>query len=55
MAQEAVQVRKLTGGCGAEILGVDVTKMSNRQWGDVQQAFADHGVIFFREQTLTPE
>ena len=55
MAYETVQVRKLTGGCGAEVLGVDVKAMSNRQWDEVQAAFAEHGVIFFRDQKLTPE
>jgi alpha-ketoglutarate-dependent taurine dioxygenase len=45
----------LTGGCGAEVLGVDLKAMSNRQWDEVQAAFTEHGVIFFREQQLTPE
>jgi hypothetical protein len=31
MAYETVEVRKLTGGCGAEVLDVDVASMSNRQ------------------------
>ena len=55
MAYETVQVRKLTGGCGAEVLGVDVKALSNRQWDEVQAAFAEHGVIFFRDQKLTPD
>ena len=55
MAYETVEVRKLTGGCGAEVLGVDLKSMSNRQWDEVQRAFAEHGVIFFRDQKLTPE
>jgi taurine dioxygenase len=55
MPYETVEVRKLTGGCGAEILGVDLKALSNRQWSEVQQAFTEHGVIFFRDQTLTPE
>ena len=29
MAYETVQVKKLTGGCGAEVLGVDLKTMSN--------------------------
>ena len=29
--------------------------MSNRQWDEVQHAFVEHGVIFFRDQQLTPE
>ncbi len=55
MTDETVQVRKLTGGCGAEVLGVDLKAMSNRQWDEVQRAFTEHGVIFFRDQELTPE
>ena len=55
MTDETVQVRKLTGGCGAEILGVDLRAMSNRQWDDVQRAFVEHGVVFFRDQELTPD
>ena len=55
MAYETVKVRKLTGGCGAEVLDVDLAAMSNRQWDEVQRAFVEHGVIFFRDQTLTPE
>jgi taurine dioxygenase len=56
MQNEAVTVRKLTGGCGAEVLGVDLAgDLSNRQWDQVRQAFLDHGVLFFRDQNLTPE
>ena len=55
MPYETVQVKKLTGGCGAEVLGVDLKAMSNRQWDEVQHAFAEHGVVFFRDQALTPE
>src|SRR5258706_1629909 len=54
MAYDAIEVRKLTGGCGAEGLGADVRALSNSQWGEVQRAFAEHGVIFFRDQKLTP-
>jgi taurine dioxygenase len=55
MAYETVEVRKLPGGCGAEVLGVDLASMSNRQWDEIQQAYIEHGVIFFRDQRLTPE
>lgn len=55
MTYETVQVQKLTGGCGAEVLGVDLNVMSNRQWDEVQRAFVEHGVVFFRDQKLTPE
>ncbi len=55
MAYESIEVRKLTGGCGAEVLGVDVNALSNSQWSELQRAYAEHGVIFFRDQILTPE
>ena len=55
MANETVQVRKVTGGCGAEVLGVDLKSMSNSQWDEVQRAFVEHGVVFFRDQALTPD
>ena len=55
MTYEAIEVRRMTGGCGAEVLGIDVTALSNRQWEEVRRAFADHGVIFFRGQSLSPE
>jgi taurine dioxygenase len=54
MAYETVEVRKLSG-CGAEVLGLDLNTMSNHQWDEVQRAFAEHGVVFFRDQKLTPE
>ncbi|TWT05059.1 TauD/TfdA family dioxygenase [Reyranella sp. CPCC 100927] len=55
MTYETIQVRRVTGGCGAEISGVDLTRLSNRQWDEVRRAFVDHGVIFFRDQDLSPE
>ena len=55
MALESVEVRKMTGGCGAVVLGVDIANPSNRQMEEIRQAFTDYGVIFFRDQKLTPE
>lgn len=54
MSYDSVQVQKLSG-CGAEVLGVDLNKLSNRQWDEIQRAFVEHGVIFFRDQKITPE
>lgn len=50
-----LEVRKTSGGCGAEVLGVDLRQLTNSQMEAVRQAYADHGVIFFRDQSLTPE
>ena len=51
----SMRVRKMTGGCGAEITGIDVKRLSNSEWDAVRSAFAEHGVIFFRDQDLTPD
>jgi len=40
---------------GAEIRGVNVGDLTDAEFADVRQAFADHGVIFFRDQDLDPE
>lgn len=42
-------------GCGAEVLGVDLAHLSEADMTTVRRAYVDHGVIFFRDQTLTPE
>lgn len=55
MGFQSINVRKLSGGCGAEVLGVDLRSLSNSQMDEIRQAYIDHGVIFFRDQTLTPE
>ncbi|MBL8674285.1 MAG: TauD/TfdA family dioxygenase [Rhodospirillales bacterium] len=55
MGYETITVRRMSGACGAEVLGVDVTSLSNAQWEETRRAFAEHGVIFFRDQKLTPE
>lgn len=50
-----IEVKKVTGGCGAEVLGVDLANLSNSDMEAVRQAYIDHGVIFFRDQSITPE
>lgn len=53
---ETIDVRPLAGRCGAEVLGIDLgARIGNRQWDELRQAFVEHGVIFFRDQQLTPE
>ncbi|MFY9138654.1 TauD/TfdA dioxygenase family protein [Zwartia sp.] len=51
-----MEVKKLTGTIGAELLGVDLSKdLSAATIKDMRQALLDNLVIFFRDQTLTPE
>ena len=53
---ETIAVDKLTPIIGAEITGVDLSKpLSNQQFDEIHRAFAENLVIFFRDQTLTPE
>lgn len=41
---------------GAEISGVDIgAGIGAEQFAELRRAFADHGVIFLREQDITPE
>ena len=49
-------VEPIAGACGAEIAGVDVSQdLDGDTVGDIRKALADHGVIFFRKQSLTAE
>jgi taurine dioxygenase len=47
-----VEVRRIAGALGAEILGVDLSKGFSKE--KVRQAFLEHQVIFFRDQALDP-
>lgn len=40
-------------GVGAEITGVDLRHLSDAEDQQIKAAFADHGVIFFRDQNLS--
>lgn len=55
MTHGAATVRKVTPGCGAEVLGVDLRNPSNSDMETIRAAYRDYGVIFFRDQELTPE
>jgi len=51
-----IEIRRLSGALGAEILGIDLAKdISDDVFHKVKQAYYDNGVIFFRDQNLTPE
>ena len=44
------------GGAGAEILGVNLSKrISESDLINIKVAFAEHGLIFFRDQSLSEE
>ncbi|MDX1489263.1 MAG: TauD/TfdA family dioxygenase, partial [Acidiferrobacterales bacterium] len=42
-------------GAGVEILGIDLADMSDNTFEAVRSAYADHGLVFFRDQALSEE
>jgi len=56
MAYVSIQVDKLTPHAGAEIRGVDLSQpLDERTFKEIHDALIDSGVIFFRDQRLTPD
>lgn len=51
-----VEIQPLTSGFGAEIRGVDLgAEVDESAFQRMRNAFHEYGVIFFRDQELTPE
>ncbi len=51
-----ITVSPCTSAVGAEIGGLDIAAgVDEAQMGELRRAFADHGVIFLRDQDITPE
>jgi taurine dioxygenase len=54
--KRTIRATKLTPCIGAEISGVDLSRpLSDELFQAVHDALMEHQVIFFRDQTLTPE
>ena len=47
-----LEIRRIAGALGAEILGVDLSREFPVR--EIRRAFLEHGVIFFRDQKLEP-
>ena len=53
---QSLQIRRTSGALGAEISGVDLSQdLPDETIAAIRQALVEHQVIFFRDQTLTPE
>ncbi len=51
-----MDIRPLTSDIGAEIFGVDLrNNLDDATVGEIRQALLDHLVVFFRDQTITPD
>ncbi len=56
MSYRHIRVEPLSNNLGAEIAGVDLTAaVPAEAFGEIRRVFGDYGVIFFRDQHLTPE
>ena len=50
-----MEVRRIAGALGAEVLGVDLAAdLSGATVAEIRRAFLEHQVIFFRDQALSP-
>ena len=50
-----LDIRPVGAALGAEIHGIDLNTLTDDQMEAIHQAFADHLVLFFPEQDLTPD
>jgi taurine dioxygenase len=56
MADSTLEISKLTPHCGAEIRGLDLAApLDDALVRQIEQALAEHAVVFFRGQSLTPD
>jgi taurine dioxygenase len=56
MTYASIQVEKLTPHAGAEVRGVDLSRpIDEPLFKEIHAALMDNGVIFFRDQHLTPD
>lgn len=56
MSARPMTITPFSSALGAVIEGVDLARpLSDEGFAQIRQAFLDHGVIFFRDQSLTPE
>src|SRR6266702_7667288 len=56
MGYHHIRVEPISSKVGAEIAGVDLAApLADEVFAEIRRAFGEHGVVFFRDQHLTPE
>src|SRR5262249_14488237 len=50
-----IEVKPIAGALGAEISNVDLSMLDDETFRQIEAAWLEHLVVFFRNQTLTPE
>ena len=51
----SLRIERVTNAVGAEIHGVNLAALSDAEVGAIREALFDRGVVFFRDQHMTPE
>lgn len=52
----SITIRRVAGALGAELTGIDLSKpLGNDAFAAARGALLDHGVIFFRDQIMSPD
>ena len=51
----AISTFPLAGALGAEVRGVDIAQMDDETFRQVRKALLDFGVIYFRDQNISPD
>ena len=55
MPAPTLEFRKMTGHCGAEVRGIDLSRtLSDKEVEVLSNALAEHCVLFFHGQSMTP-
>lgn len=56
MTYQHIDVTPLSGNCGAEISGIDLSEdLDEQRFSEVRRAFHENLVVFFRDQNLTED
>ena len=55
MKLQEIEFANMTPHCGAEVRGIDLSRpLDKRATKTLTNALVDHGVLFFRDQRMTP-
>jgi taurine dioxygenase len=55
-ATQPMTVRRIAGALGAEVTGIDLSReLSDATIAGLRQVWLEHGVVFFRDQDLSPQ
>lgn len=55
MDYQHISVKPIAGALGAEIGNVDLADLSDEVFEEIHHAWLDNGVVFFRDQDITPD